>query len=321
MKIEICEQMMQSWLLNCKLCEIAQTNWKISPLHFKTILPKDIMYVQEFMDEIVSIDHDELKNLFGKNNAEQFIKQCEIDIIGVKFEDGEVDTVYLADSAFHMRGLGYDNPTRAVAMKIARAAAISQIVFGKKATIKVIFASPFCRPTPLSKISDAVNAILPIVNIYYPNVLVELYFNEEFSEKIYLPLAQNIDEIIDDNDLFMRSLNLAKVSEQQLPANNTKDPKKKSKKQTNKSPKTITTSNQHPTITLSPSNLDDFKDALLQKKRAEITWIYSDGTQEDKVWNASKFTEASDIYGNLQSRPEWRNRSINGLIEVRVKVN
>ena len=321
MKIEICEQMMQSWLLNCKLCEIAQTNWKISPLHFKTILPKDILYVQKFMNEIVSIDHDELKNLFGKNNAEQFIKQCEIDIIGVKFEDGEVDTVYLADSAFHMRGLGYDNPTRAVAMKIARAAAISQIVFGNKATIKVIFASPFCRPTPLSQISDAVNAILPIVNIYYPNVLVELYFNEEFSEKIYLPLAQNIDEIIDDNDLFMRSLNLAKVSEQHLTANNTKGTKKSSKKHTNKSPTNVTTSNQHPTITLVPSDLDDFKDALLQKKRAEITWVYSDGTQEDKVWNASKFTEASDIYGNLQSRPEWRNRSINGLIEVRVKIN
>ena len=197
MKIEICEQMMQSWLLNCKLCEIAQTNWKISPLHFKTLLPKDIMHVQKFMDEIVAINHDELKNLFGKNNAEQFIKQCEIDIIGVKFEDGEVDTVYLADSAFHMRGLGYDNPTRAVAMKIARASAISQIVFGKKATIKVIFASPFCRPTPLAQISDAVNAILPVVNAYYPNVVVELYFNERFSEDIYLPLAQNVDEIID----------------------------------------------------------------------------------------------------------------------------
>ena len=35
MKIEICEQMLQSWLLNCKLCEISQVNWKISPLYMK----------------------------------------------------------------------------------------------------------------------------------------------------------------------------------------------------------------------------------------------------------------------------------------------
>ena len=42
MKIEICEQMVQSWLQHYKQCEIVQTNWKISPLRLRGISDADI---------------------------------------------------------------------------------------------------------------------------------------------------------------------------------------------------------------------------------------------------------------------------------------
>ena len=315
MKIEMCEQMMQSWLLNCKLCEIAQTNWKISPLYLKTIAKEDVTYVQEFMDEIKGINHQGIADVFGNNDASQFIRQCEIDIVGIKFDNGDVDTVYFADAAFHKDGLNYNDTTKAVTMKIARAAAISRIVFGSKATTKVIFVSPKCNPAPEQKVVSAVNAILPTVKKFYPNVVVEMYFNKDFAEQIYLPLVNNIDELYDDNDLFMRGLLLEKIAQNSLNATN----KPKGKKATNAKSKGASKASVTPTIVFSPANLDDFKQQLLLSKRAEITWVYSDGTQTDKVWDASKITASSDVKLNIQSRPEWRNREESGLVEVRVK--
>lgn len=313
MKIEMCEQMMQSWMLNCKLCEIAQTNWKMSPLYLKTISSADVSYVQQFMDEIKAIEHEGMQDVFGNNDAKQFIRQCEIDIVGVKFDSGDVDTVYCADSAFHKDGLNYSDTTKAVTMKIARASAMSHIVFGSKATTKVIFVSPKCNPTPKQKVVSAINAILPTVKKYYPNVVVELYFNQDFAEKIYLPLVNNIDELYDDNDLFMRALYLEKIAMDALNSG-TAQQSKQTKCKTSKNKTTA------PTITFSPANVDLFKQQLLQTKRAEITWVFSDGTQVDKVWDASKFSATSDVKLNIQSRPEWRNRDTSGLVEVKVKV-
>lgn len=319
MKLETCEQMIQSWLLNCKLCEIAQTNWKISPLYLKTISQLDMENVQKFMDEIKGINHPGMSDVFGKNNAEQFVKQCEIDIVGIKFDNGDVDTVYFADSAFHKDGLGYNDTTRAVVMKIARASAISHIVFGDKATTKVIFASPKCTPAPKKKIEDAIKSILPTVKKFYPNVVVELYFNEDFARELFVPLIQNMDDLYDDNDLFMRSLYLARIAQNYLPQaqQTSKTSSKKSFKSAPNCPKTTVAV---PTIEFVPSKVEDFKTQLLQSKRAEITWIYSDGTQVDKVWDASNVSATTDVKINIQSRPEWRNRDVSGLVEVKVKV-
>ena len=60
MKIEICEQMVQSWLLNCKLCEIVQTNWSISPLRDFTV--SEIDEVKMLMEEIQDKLNQHLKN-------------------------------------------------------------------------------------------------------------------------------------------------------------------------------------------------------------------------------------------------------------------
>ena len=322
MKIEICEQMMQSWLLNCKLCEIAQTNWKISPLYIKTISSALINNVQTFMNDIKA-NIPEGANIFGNNNAEQFIRQCEIDIVGIKLDNGNVDHVYLVDSAFHKDGLGYKNPTSKVVMKIARAAAVSQIVFGKTVSTKIVFASPKCNPAPRNSINAAIKSVMPIVNKYYPNVTVEIYFNDDFSTMIYQPLVQNINELYDDNDLFMRSLNLAKVSEKNLPKNYTLTVTNTGHSAVKSPRKTINatnTSSKTPRIVLKPSDPTLFTSELLKKKRAEITWIYNDGTQEDKTWNAQKFTKNSDLYNNIKTREQWKNKTSNGLIEVRIKI-
>ena len=60
---------------------------------------------------------------------------------------------------------------------------------------------------------DGLRKILAI-HSRYANIEIELYFNEKFTTDIYLPLINEIDELNDDNDLFMRAMNLARIAEE-----------------------------------------------------------------------------------------------------------
>ena len=177
MKIEICEQMVQSWLHHIKQCEIVQTNWKVSPLRLRGISDADIdalgKFMKEFQEELNQILQDETKatlqeyldedtfvdeevttekrkkiaklkklNIFKKNKARQFIRQCEIDVVGCKLEDGITERIYLVDTAFHKTGLGYHDPVATVVKKIVRALVIAVIVFGESVPVTVAFVSP-----------------------------------------------------------------------------------------------------------------------------------------------------------------------------------
>ena len=52
MKIEICEQMVQSWLQHIQLCEIVQTNWMISPKRLEQIASADVDEIQRLMKDV-----------------------------------------------------------------------------------------------------------------------------------------------------------------------------------------------------------------------------------------------------------------------------
>jgi hypothetical protein len=252
------------------------------------------------------------------------IGQCEIDIVGIKLDDNQVDHIYLVDTAFHKGGLGYSEPTRQVIMKIARAAAVSWVAFGKSVPTKVIFASPKCNPTPEKRIRAAEKAIMPFLNKYFPNVCVEILFNKDFTDVVYEPLLRNMGELYDDTDLFMRALHLAKLADKHMP-HSVATPKRAGRVTAptgtvSATAKAATGASKKPRIVLTPSDPTVFKTQLIHKKMAEITWVYSDGTREDKTWNAANFKPTSDVYLNIESRPQWRNKSANGLEEVLVKV-
>ena len=75
-------------------------------------------------------------------------------------------------------------------------------------------------------------------------------------------------------------------------------------------------------ITLDPSDPNLFKQELLTYQKAEIATMYHDGTVERRVWNAARFTDRSNIFGNLRSRPEYRagNWQANGIVKVHVTI-
>jgi hypothetical protein len=95
------------------------------------------------------------------------------------------------------------------------------LVFGTRYAVEIAFATPDCKPGYTNKIEDLVKILRDLLKKHYPseydNIEIKLYFNDVFATKIYHPLREEIDKLNNDNDLFMRSLNLAKVAENKLP--------------------------------------------------------------------------------------------------------
>lgn len=75
-------------------------------------------------------------------------------------------------------------------------------------------------------------------------------------------------------------------------------------------------------ISLDPARPDDFKARLLEVRAAVVEVLYADGSVDRKPWNASRFEESSNLFGNLRSRPEFRQGvwQESGIVKVNVRV-
>jgi len=75
-------------------------------------------------------------------------------------------------------------------------------------------------------------------------------------------------------------------------------------------------------IFLNPTDPAEFKKALLASKSAEIIVLYIDGREERKVWNPANMSPASNVIGNLLSRPEFRagKWQQKGICSIKVRV-
>ena len=60
-------------------------------------------------------------------------------------------------------------------------------------------------------------------------------------------------------------------------------------------------------IELNPQLEIEFKQLLLERKKAYITTFYKNGTSEKKIWKAKRFSESSNVLGNLRTRAEYKN--------------
>ena len=209
MKIEVCEQMLASWLQHIKGCQIVQTNWNPSPL--VEIPDVVIESVSAFVAAVKDYLGDDDIDIFKKSTIRQMVLQCEIDIVGIRIVDGGVGDLYLIDSAFHENGLNYNKVIATVMKKILRAALVSSIVF-PGVPANVVFVSPKCGQTLQKQLTDTLSGIDTVTKQFYPDTSVLMLFNEEFAETVYRPLLEQVDKINNDNDLFIRSMKLSQVA-------------------------------------------------------------------------------------------------------------
>jgi len=75
-------------------------------------------------------------------------------------------------------------------------------------------------------------------------------------------------------------------------------------------------------ISLFPAGHEDFKQKLLESREAVIEVLYADGSVDRRPWNASRFGRDSNVFGNLRSRPEFRQGAWqeSGIVKVSVRV-
>lgn len=70
-----------------------------------------------------------------------------------------------------------------------------------------------------------------------------------------------------------------------------------------------------------PADEKQFKSELISKKRAKFVLTYDSGAIKETYWDAKDFEEASNLRGNIQSRPFWRKKTQEGLIKVEVCID
>lgn len=70
-----------------------------------------------------------------------------------------------------------------------------------------------------------------------------------------------------------------------------------------------------------PSDMQEFKDIILESKRGTLHYFFEDGTSQYKDWKAERLSEDSDIKHNIRSRAElrqdhWKRNHIKKVIVV-----
>jgi hypothetical protein len=206
MKIEILEQGFASYLRNCEGCLISQTNWRVTPKMMSTLSAASLKEVEKIVDEIKSQTN---LNLFKKNKTQQFISQCEIDIVGLKSDKSGLE-IYLFDTAFHEKGLNYKDTPASVCKKLVRAFIIGKLFFDGY-RVHVGFVSPKCNHSQLKKIYSNLPIIDQILQKYSSSITIETYLNDDCSNLIN-DLVALAPDISDDGDLFIRSIKLLNLS-------------------------------------------------------------------------------------------------------------
>ncbi len=212
MKIEIGESLCVSWLKHVKGCQIVQSNWKIASLDVlddENILKKIFSFYQNKYKD--TIGHNEL---FKNNDYLQLLKQGEVDAIGIDLS-GEKNRIVALDIAFHENGLNYGSTkeTSAIILKKLIRTAMSLIGYCKCDDGDIYFIAPLIsKPTLkilLPLIDDLNNSFNIQTNKSYK---FNLICNEEFEDRILNRILNVAENVSDTSELFMRSIQLIKLS-------------------------------------------------------------------------------------------------------------
>lgn len=324
MKIEMGESLMQSYLKYEKGCLLTQTNWKTSA---SWNIENDNFEKIEYIFHKIQ-KHRDFSDVFKKISLEQALKQAELDVVGI-----DKNKLYLVEVAFHENGLQYggklDTKDR-ICKKLLRAYLIGLAYFPNY-TYEIIFASPKVNPAT----NETIRNYFSVLDRDFSNnekVNFKYIANEEFKNSILIPTLKASSEDADTSELFIRSSKLldifgliqfTKSNELAIQNNSTEDDfvtginvehisSPVIQPQFNYSMETI--------IEFNPQNEIQFKQLLLQKKRAKRTWIYKNGKSKTEIWDAHNFKTSSSLKGNIQSTTHWRSRKETGLIKVILEI-
>ncbi len=202
MKLEIGESLGYSFLRHVKQCWLVQTNWK-APDHWPVANFEELEQTFSAMREKFDQDRSVFK---GTQSGRQFLKQAEIDVLGVGFNRD----IYAIEIAFHENGLQYGSSSETqerVLKKMLHAKFLLDSYRLTDGEQHIYFASP--------KVHDAVShrlqGVFGWLNQEYPQVDWQLLTNKEFKNNLLLPTLEKAGTTADTSELFMRSAKLLEL--------------------------------------------------------------------------------------------------------------
>ena len=203
MKIEVGESLGYSYLRHVKQCWLAQANWKASG-HWPRRLAGNELDAM-FADMRARFDPD--GSVFRRTvNAAQFLRQAEIDVIGVDWEGG----VHALDIAFHEAGLNYGGGAdKRVLKKLLRAMLILNGYHPPETKLYIYFLAPKVNPG----VQEPLEAVFTGLRAEYPAVEWNLITNDDFYRQIVWPTLEKAATVADTSELFVRASKLLHLAE------------------------------------------------------------------------------------------------------------
>ena len=203
MKIEIGESLCYSYLRHVKRCWLVQTNWKVSEHWSKYKSDAEL----ETMFQTMKQKFDEDGTVFKQTkNASQFVKQGEIDVIGVEQEG----SIHALDIAFHESGLNYGGDSKnRVLKKLLRTYLILHVYSPPKTKFHIYFVSPKVNPSVKNQLKDTFDALRK----EYSETEWEFLINEDFTDQILRTTLEKADTVADTSELFVRASKLLELAE------------------------------------------------------------------------------------------------------------
>lgn len=202
MKVEMSESLCYSYLRHVKRCWLVQTNWKSSEHWIMYRSGEDL----EEMYQNMKGKFDRGGEVFKKTKtASQFMKQGEIDVIGVDQEGG----VHALDVAFHESGLLYgDGNDNRVLKKLLRTYMLLH-AYCPPGTGFYIY---FVLPKVMSRYQGLLEATFQELRTEYTDAQWNLIANDDFTNQVMHPTLDKTAEVADTAELFARAAKLMNVS-------------------------------------------------------------------------------------------------------------
>ncbi len=202
MKIEIGESLCYSYLRHVKRCWLVQANWKVSEHWSKYKADTEL----EKMFQTMKQKFDEDETVFKQTkNAGQFVKQGEIDVIGIE----QAGSIHALDVAFHESGLNYGGGSNnRVLKKLLRTYLILHTYSPPETKFHIYFVSPKVNPSVKKQLNDTFNALRQ----EYPETEWKLIINDDFIDQILQTTLEKADTVADTSELFVRASKLLELA-------------------------------------------------------------------------------------------------------------
>ena len=196
-----------SYLRHVQQCWLVQTNWKASGHWAKQLADDELEREFGSIRDKLELHNSAFKGTFkGTAKCGQFLKQAEIDVVGIRLDDGI--HIHTVEVAFHEGGLLYPGGTdKNVLKKMLRTMLILRAYLPEDTKKHIHFASPKVGLKTQKRLENAFDWL----EREYPAIDWRLITNDDFSDEFLQPLREKVRQVKDTSELFVRSLQLLEL--------------------------------------------------------------------------------------------------------------